>query len=99
MEEGDDAEYFVFSIGCQVKPSSIVRVALFNWNLRVRITSRLLNVTRSACERKCLGLNSVAQKNQNIFVWLTKLFNKLSTLEQGKSRRETNQPIENTKQW
>ena len=50
MEEGDDAEYFVFSIGCQVKPSSIVRVALFNWNLRVRITSRLLNVTRSACE-------------------------------------------------
>ena len=42
LEEGDDAEYFVFSIGCQAKPSSIVRVALFNWNLRVRITSRLL---------------------------------------------------------
>ena len=42
LKAGDDAEYFVFSIGCQVKPSSIVRVALFNWNLRVRITSRLL---------------------------------------------------------
>ena len=42
LEEGDDAEYFVFSIGCQAKPSSIARVALFNWNLRVLITSRLL---------------------------------------------------------
>ena len=84
LEEGDDAECFAFSNSCQVKLLSIVRVALSNWN---HFLAPIIRMSRALqANGSTLVFNSVAQKNQDIFVWLTKLFNKLSTLEQGKAK-------------